>query len=530
MSRLIRYALEELEIDKAIQGVNALDMNTSEDVAINSEVQRTQEEESVEVTDDGITPDTGEVIPEGDNQNTDDTGNQSTGEVEDTDTNTEKETKEDSSDEVSDDDSVTVSAVPETEEDKEAAKDSVAVENIMKLISSAVISCKSLEEIADIIENASEENGISPVAATMIETTTGELYSQLGIDSEQAPQVVTESIEVYSYRVNYAKEALTDIKNKIVEIFNAIITFIRKVYSYIKKLIISFTNNVSDEVKSVKEMRTAFSNIVRDTATAKELTGIYPTYLFSKSSDKTASDALNVCETTIKLMTSLSESFPKRGEVSYDAITDLYSDERKKIIAKAANTDLAPPALTDEIIQNILGGKLPSELKVVTQLPGIKIPIGKYGIYSTGEIFGGNFIYCLFPKEVDSFINSKLDIEKDPAFKPNKTITVLTKTEIVTALDNCEKVLNVRLKLLTSLNDTNEVFEKLDKLCKLASKNLSNNDLQETDTRKLALLLSTCIKASASCNINPIKKLNDYMNKYSKCLIHYTRTCIKLYL
>lgn len=507
MSKLFKYSTEELEIDKALKQVDALDMNNSEELLINSETQKTQEEnQTKEVID---TPAEGEQTPSGDNDPVDDTSSVD-------ETTTDENT----------DDSLTVSSIGQSIEDQEIEDNSVAVESIITLITSAIKSTKSLEEIADIIENAQDTNGISPVAATMIEAATGELYSQVGIDREEAPTISTESLAVHSYRVKYAKEALNEIKNKIIEIFNAIISSIRKIYDYIKKLILSFTSNIEKEVKSLKEMRSAFRNINKDAPSATELKGIYPKYLFSSNSDAKGLDALAVCKKTIEITKQLANSFPKRSKTSHEAINTVYSEMFKIVLD---NKDPIDEILnTPESVRKVIGGDLPSCFKRVQQTQNNNL--GKVEEYKTDNIFGGNYLYSYIPLDKDSIISSKTGINVDPLFKPKISISVLEKGDIPQALELCEDLLNIRLDLIKSLDDSNKEFEKLSKLSATASDKLSKNDLDQPNSRKMALLLSTLIRAIATSNITPNKEINNYMDKYSKCLIHYTRSCIKLYL
>lgn len=375
----------------------------------------------------------------------------------------------------------------------------------------------SLEEIANELEESLETGGLTPIAASIVDIATTDLYSQVGIVKSESEVLATESFQLSSLRIRNTKMAIEDIKETIASIYKAIVAAIARAIGWIKKFINSFFTNFDSMNEKIDNLLKAFALI-----------------------DKTAASKLDISnqkydnETIINKLKSGKNGDPNQGVNNLVKFTENYfknveterSSAIKKIqsmISKLKDSDVTLPEniQLDFSLHGMIKGTVPGykagSVNLDSYVSNVVMPSDSEFIYFIPKDGLNDEEYLDAAKESKFLVGIKSDIITVDS------IPYLMSSEVNSFLNNLSKICKVgndsKVLFNNFIKDKEELSKELNNLMK--TKSLSNIKFGSAIMTRIQMYDHTFISGSAA-----LSKL--MMNTLSAGIV-YSTECVKVY-
>jgi hypothetical protein len=499
MARL-RLSIEQLEVEKAIEEVVAMDSNDPQAIEIDAIAKAEDLKES-------------EIKQE---------------ENSDVDSNTGDETTDDDSEDTEDDNSVTEGT---TDSDDSLEDVATSLENYVIISNKAMESVNDLQRLQTITEFSKRSvGGLNPSNVVMLNKV---LSIQCKLTGLPVTSLAKEDFNSISDKARYTNVGIKSIINKIYEIIKAIINGIRYAIIWILKAIDIYTVKSREALEEVSNYEKALQATTNDTPKETIIKSNLATSILDSNdpSHNKADNVISVCKHTNKALSDITgyvkETTPKTIKYVLS-----FLDEMEK---QQSTVEEEIALQSNGRIENIYDSKIPYGL-VEGDVPGYEKPADGIKRYRTNKLAKGKIIVAelAISKQGSNknIFSNKITLSEDPEYKENTEVEVMTKAQAQTLFQEIRQ----SIKILEDMTkDMSMIRISLDKLS-VKAKILLNRVNSETDmeVQKILNTKSTIfgklVTTSNNMNLAVINKTSSYMNSYIQALLAYSKLCVKQYL
>ena len=489
---LINAAMEELEIDKAIEKQEIETNDTPEAVIskIETEEEKTPEVESTEPT-----------APA---------------------------TEETTTGEMSEEPMIDPLDIPETASQQTAKENSVAAESMIVFLERSMRSCASLEAIADILESSKEIGGVSVSAAGMAKLAVESIYKDLDIPQSQSSNIAVESFSSMSSRQKLSMGAMEDIRKKISEIWQMIMNGLKAVIEFIRKAIVAYRSDMGKQKQDLENNRDLYRVIKKVDPAEPELKGVlYQTLLADLSQGKGSSDVLSLGKSTLDTIDSYIVTFRRNLSSSIEAINAI-GDELVSIDGEFKKEDVVKFGKIFGIHQSPVFEKKP-------EIAGFKKFSNTMSCYET-PMMAGNM-------KLVSFTGTEANLNYEDIVESKCQLAFFERTkDNVVNMDVCEEsdfrkmfeLIDEAIRVSVKSYEVMDVMEKsilniMKVIQALESKFVKANTKETNDSRAQTMIYSRLAAALQAFYVKPVHSVLRYNNRYVKALNAYCFASLKMY-
>lgn len=429
------------------------------------------------------------------------------------------------------------------ETSQEIASNSKALEAIFKDIDHGKNSVRSLESIAQIIENSEELGGITPGTLPVIKVALNSIYSQVGINNHLLMKVSTESLNSIRNRITVARESIQDIINKIIEIWNLIIAKIKQAYKFVKDLFVQRDKKAEQTKEKVEKLKKIYdaASATMDKPKSVEITGPLFTSLVASPSFNTFTDIEKIGNFTLTTI----ESFIKEIGTSIHVSAKNTAQVKSILFSLTGNylelIDTGEIKAKEDEVKKILQDDPITKKPSITPLTNSAISTEFTA--SSKALAGGveyGYVGIPTPWEISDLHKIKLVMVENTSMKPVNEVKIPDAKEIPNLLALLDKATAVQQSMVALNKELVDSFDKflkyaeevqghLNKMSKLSSSSASEAGLKKT-TFKQVETYRAVTETINSFYLKSCLMTDKYLSRYTSHLLSYAEHSFKEYL
>lgn len=496
----LRLSIEQLEVEKAIEEVAAMDSNDPAAVELDAVAKAEDLKESEEKQE----------------ENSDGNGS-------------ETEDNTDVSETTEEDNIVTENS---TDGDESLEDVATSLENYVILSNRATESITDLQRLKSIVEfSKRSEGGLNPSNVLMLNKVLNIQSKIIGLPHRNIAQ---EDFNSINDRARYTNIGIKTIINKIYEIIKAIINGIRYAVIWILKAVDIYTVKSREALEEVSNYEKALQASTSDTPKETVIkSNIATSLLDSNEKDHNKADnVISVCRHTNKTLSDITkyvkETTPKTVKYVLNFLEEVdkqQSDVEEELALQSNGR-----------IENIYDSKIPYGLVTTGEVPGYNKPEDGVRLYRSNNMAKGRFIIAqlAISKEGNNknIFNNKIDLATDPDYEEKTEVEVMTKEQTQALFHEIRQSIQI---LEDMTKDLSMIRISLDKLS-VKAKILLNRVNSETDMEVQKILNSKStifgklVTTSNNMNLAVINKTSTYLVSYIQALLAYGKLCVKQYV
>lgn len=502
----LRLSIEQLEVEKAIEEVAAMDSNDPAAVELDAVAKAEDLKESEEKQE----------------ENSDGNGS----ETEDN-TDVSETTEEDNNDTQDTTDGV------ETPDGDESLEDvATSLENYLVLSNQAVETINDFQKLRSIVEfSKRSEGGLNPNNVLMLNKVLSMNCNAIGLPYTN---LAKEDFNSINDRARYTNVGIKTIINKIYEIIKAIINGIRYAVIWILKAVDIYTVKSREALEEVSNYEKALQASTSDTPKETVIKSNLATALLdtNEKDHNKADNVIAICRHTNKTLSDITkyvkETTPKTVKYVLNFLEEVdkqQSDVEEELALQSNGR-----------IENIYDSKIPYGLVTTGEIPGYNKPEDGVKLYRSNNMAKGKFIFAqlAISKEGNNknIFSNKIDLGTDPDYEEKTEVEVMTKEQTQTLFHEIRQSIQI---LEDMTKDLSMIRISLDKLS-VKAKILLNRVNSETDTEVQKILNSKStifgklVTTSNNMNLAVINKTSTYLVSYIQALLAYSKLCVKQYV
>lgn len=495
-----RLSIEQLEVEKAIEEVAAMDSNDPQDVEIDAiakaEDLKESEEKQEENSDDS---DAGDEAATDDSEDTE-------GDSTDTDVATDSD---DSLEDVA-----------------------TSLENYIVISNRATESIKDLQRLQEITEFSKRSiGGLNPNNVVMLNKVMSIQSRLVGLPHTN---LAREDFNSINDRMRYTNNGIKDIINKIYEIIKAIINGIRHAVIWILKAVDLYTVNSRRDLQEIVNYEKALqANTNEEPKETIIKSNIATNILASNEEDHNKADnVLETCRNTNRVLSDITKYVKETTPKTVKYVLSFLEEMDKQ----QTNVEEELALQSNGRIENIYDSKIPYGLVELKEIEGYDRTNEDLKLFKSNTMAQGKFIYAELAisnkgKNTNIYEN-KLALGADSNYKDKTEVEVMSKSQLNILFQEIRNSIQIMEDMTKDLSIIRVSLDKLG----VKAKVLLNNVNSETDMNKQKILNSKSIifgkllNTSNNMNLKVIVSCSSYLNSYISALLSYSKTCVKLYL